>query len=59
VLRLSRLSADLEFRGGATGDESELRQVCEIVSRELGLIDNDITERYFGGSTSVEQVVTG
>jgi uncharacterized alpha-E superfamily protein len=59
VLRLSRLSADLEFRGGATRDESELRQVCEIVSRELGLTDHDITDRYFGGPSLVEQVVTG
>lgn len=58
VLRLSRLSADLEFRGGATRDESELLQVCEIVSRELALIDRDIAERYFGGSASIEQVVT-
>jgi uncharacterized alpha-E superfamily protein len=57
VLRLSRLSADLEFRGGGTRDESELRHVCELVSRELALIDRDIAERYFGGSTSIEQVV--
>ena len=57
VLRLSRLSADLEFRGRATRGESELRQVCELVSRELTLADHDISERYFGGSASIEQVV--
>ena len=31
VLRLSRLSADLEFRGGAGSNDSELLEVCEIV----------------------------
>jgi hypothetical protein len=49
VLRLSRLLADLEFRGRAAGDGAELVEACEIVGRELALADRDIAERYFGG----------
>jgi uncharacterized alpha-E superfamily protein len=59
VLRLSRVSADLEFRAGVAGDDAELRHVCEIVSRELSLTDHDIAERYFGGSTPINPVVAG
>ncbi len=58
VLRLSRLSADLEFRGGAGGSDSELIEVCEIVGRELTLTDGDITERYFGGTPAPEHFYT-
>jgi uncharacterized alpha-E superfamily protein len=58
VLRLSRLSADLEFRGGAGGSDSELIEVCEIVGRELALTDEDITERYFGGAPAPEHFYT-
>jgi uncharacterized alpha-E superfamily protein len=54
VLRLSRLSADLEFRGGGSGDDGELLEVCEIVGRELSLTDRDVTDRYFGGAPSGE-----
>ena len=54
VLRLSRLSADLEFRGGAAGNDGELLEVCEIVGRELALTDRDITDRYFGGTPAAE-----
>lgn len=49
ILRLSRLAADLEFRRGAEGD-ADLRVTCRDVQRELGLIDADITQRYFGGA---------
>jgi uncharacterized alpha-E superfamily protein len=58
VLRLSRLSADLEFRGRAAGEDAELLEVCEIVQRELTLTDHDIVERYFGGASVVEHFVS-
>ncbi len=58
VLRLSRLSADLEFRGGARGNDGELLEVCEIVGRELSLTDRDVTERYFGGTPAGEHFYT-
>jgi uncharacterized alpha-E superfamily protein len=48
ILRLSRLSADLEFRRSAEGD-ADLRVTCQEVQRELGLVDADIAHRYFGG----------
>jgi uncharacterized alpha-E superfamily protein len=49
ILRLSRLSADLEFRRRAEGD-ADLVVTCREVQRELGLVDADIAERYFGGA---------
>jgi uncharacterized alpha-E superfamily protein len=49
ILRLSRLSADLEFRRSAEGD-ADLRVTCQEVQRELGLADADIAQRYFGGA---------
>jgi uncharacterized alpha-E superfamily protein len=50
VLRLSRVLADLDFRGRAgRRDGDELLEVCEIVGNELALADRDIAERYFGG----------
>jgi len=49
ILRLSRLSADLEFRRGAEVD-ADLRQTCQEVQRELGLVDADIAQRYFGAA---------
>ena len=50
VLRLSRVLADLDFRGRAgRRDGGELLEVCEIVGNELALADRDISERYFGG----------
>jgi hypothetical protein len=52
VLRLSRLLADLEFRGRIAGDGAELVEACEIVGRELALADRDIAERYFGGTAT-------
>ena len=52
VLRLSRVLADLDFRGRVgRRDGGELLEVCEIVGRELALADGDITDRYFGGVT--------
>ena len=50
VLRLSRVLADLDFRGRVGRREGgELLEVCEIVGRELALADGDIADRYFGG----------
>jgi uncharacterized alpha-E superfamily protein len=50
VLRLSRVIADLEFRGRVgRSDAGELLEVCEIVGREIALADTDIADRYFGG----------
>ncbi|HEY0345844.1 MAG TPA: alpha-E domain-containing protein, partial [Solirubrobacteraceae bacterium] len=40
ILRLSRLSADLEFRRRAEGD-ADLAVICREVQRELGLVDAD------------------
>ena len=52
ILRLSRLSADLEFRRSAESD-ADLRVTCQEVQRELGLVDADIAQRYFGGARAV------
>ncbi len=49
ILRLSRLSADLEFRRSAETD-ADMRVTCHEVQRELGLVDGDIAQRYFGGA---------
>jgi len=57
VLRLSRVLADLDFRGRVgRNDDGGLLEVCEIVGRELSLADGDITERYFGGVMSPTHV---
>ncbi len=57
VLRLSRVLADLDFRGRIGGrDGGSLLEVCEIVGRELAAADGDITERYFGGVLSPTHV---
>jgi uncharacterized alpha-E superfamily protein len=50
VLRLSRLGADLEFRGRAASTDSNLAETCELVQAELQLVDTDISERYFAGA---------
>ena len=47
VLRLSRLSAELEFRRRADDASTDLVSVCEQVQRELTLVDADIASRYF------------
>jgi uncharacterized alpha-E superfamily protein len=49
VLRLQRLSADLEFRRRAQ-DDDDLHATCEDVQRELALVDRDIVARYFAGA---------
>jgi uncharacterized alpha-E superfamily protein len=50
VLRLSRLAADLEFRGRAAAEDGNLAEACELVQQELALVDADIAERYFAGA---------
>jgi len=52
VLRLARLGADLEFRGRSAIDHASLAETCELVQRELTLVDVDIASRYFIGSTA-------
>jgi uncharacterized alpha-E superfamily protein len=49
VLRLSRLTADLEFRARAADGETDLSAILEHVQSELALVDQDIAERYFAG----------
>jgi uncharacterized alpha-E superfamily protein len=50
VLRLTRVLADLDFRGQeGRRDGEELLEVCQIVGSELAAADRDIAERYFGG----------
>jgi uncharacterized alpha-E superfamily protein len=58
VLRLSRVLADLDFRGRVASDDRSLLEVCEIVGGELALADTDITDRYFGGVAPAERVTT-
>jgi uncharacterized alpha-E superfamily protein len=56
VLRLSRLGADLEFRGRAAAEDS-LAETCELVQAELALVDGDIAERYFAGAAAAAGTV--
>jgi len=50
VLRLSRVLADLDFRGqDVRRPAEELLEVCAIVGAELASADRDIADRYFGG----------
>jgi uncharacterized alpha-E superfamily protein len=50
VLRLSRLAADLEFRGRTAAEDANLAEACALVQQELALVDADIAERYFAGA---------
>lgn len=52
VLRLARLGADLEFRGRIALDHASIAETCELVQRELTLVDSDIAARYFVGSAA-------
>jgi uncharacterized alpha-E superfamily protein len=49
VLRVSRLSADLEFRARGAGDPTDMAQTCEEVAAELGRLNADLAARYFAG----------
>jgi hypothetical protein len=57
VLRLSRVLADLGFRGRVAAADTNLVEVCESVGRELALADIDISERYFGGVAPAERMM--
>ena len=57
VLRLSRLSAELEFRRRGDDPSTDLVAVCEQVQRELALVDADIAGRYF--ATAAPAVAAG
>jgi uncharacterized alpha-E superfamily protein len=50
VLRLSRLSADLDFRHRAGMPDGELVAMFEFVQDELAQVDADVAERYFAGA---------
>ena len=52
VLRLQRLSADLEFRGRAEAYGGDVHAVCESVQEELVRVDRDIADRYFAGAAA-------
>ena len=52
MLRLQRLSADLEFRGRAEAGGADIRALCETVQEELVRVDRDISERYFAGAAA-------
>jgi uncharacterized alpha-E superfamily protein len=52
VLRLSRLSAELEFRRRSDDADTDLVAVCEQVQRELALVDTDIAGRYFATAST-------
>jgi uncharacterized alpha-E superfamily protein len=57
VLRLSRLAADLEFRGRAAAEDGNLAEACALVQSELALVDADIAERYFAGAAQAAGTV--
>src|ERR1700712_1276849 len=57
VLRLSRLSADLDFRGRALTEDANLAETCELVQTELELVETDIAERYFAGAAAAAGTV--
>jgi uncharacterized alpha-E superfamily protein len=57
VLRLSRLAADLEFRGRAAAEDGNLAEASSLVQSELALIDADIAERYFAGAVAAAGTV--
>jgi uncharacterized alpha-E superfamily protein len=57
VLRLSRLAADLEFRGRAAAEDGNLAEATSLVQSELALVDADIAERYFAGAAAAAGTV--
>jgi uncharacterized alpha-E superfamily protein len=53
VLRLQRLSADLEFRGRAQAAGADLHGTLEAAQEELAKVAQDIAERYFAGAPGI------
>jgi uncharacterized alpha-E superfamily protein len=49
VLRVGRLTADLDFRARAGDADRALTETLGTVQRELAQVDADIGQRYFGG----------
>jgi uncharacterized alpha-E superfamily protein len=56
VLRLGRLSADLEFRARAGVSSRHLVETFGFVQHELALADRDIADRYFAGAATPEHL---
>jgi uncharacterized alpha-E superfamily protein len=52
VLRLRRLTADLEFRSRETDGDRDVGTTLATVQLELGRVDADIADRYFGRSAA-------
>jgi uncharacterized alpha-E superfamily protein len=57
VLRLARLSADLEFQRRAGHEAASLNDRFERVAAELQEVDDDIAQRYFAGAIEPGLVV--
>ncbi len=57
VLRLARLTADLEFRARAHGGGRGLARTFGFVQHELALVDRDVADRYFAGAAAPERLV--
>jgi len=53
VLRLQRLSADLEFRGRAQAAGADLHSTLQSAQEELARVADDIAERYFAGTPAL------
>src|SRR4051794_18848804 len=49
VLRLSRMVADLDFRARAANLDGQLADTLGDVQQELGQVDAEVAQRYFGG----------
>ena len=59
VLRVGRLTADLDFRARTADSDAAIAGTLEAVQRELAQVDADIAQRYFGGpATPVSRVAT-
>jgi uncharacterized alpha-E superfamily protein len=58
VLRLARLSADLEFQRRAGHEAASLNDRFERVASELSEVEDDIAERYFAGAIEPGLVVS-
>ena len=53
VLRLQRLSADLEFRHRTVSDGADLHGTLLYAQEELARVATDIAERYFAGTPGI------
>jgi hypothetical protein len=53
LLRLQRLSADLEFRGRVQAAGADLHGTLQNTQEELAKVATDIAERYFAGTPGI------